>query len=90
MGKIREILRLKAEAAMSDRKIHTVIGSSRSTVQLPGDNGFVDYAGQAVPFVDRLTDEVRAAQMFIVARGCSNYTFAEATWAQVLPIPGAR
>jgi transposase len=181
MRKIREILRLKAEAAMSDRKIAAVIGSSRSTVQeclrrcrqagigwplpaevdeaaliarlyqraaparrvveidfgyvhrelarrgvtrellwqehkaghpegvqytafcnqyrrwlatqelvlrqehLPGDKGFVDYAGQTVPVVDRLTGEVRQAQIFICVLGCSNYTFAEATLTQASP-----
>lgn len=51
---------------------------------LPGDKGFVDYAGQTVPLVDRLTGEVRQAQVFITVLGCSNYTFAEATWTQAL------
>lgn len=52
---------------------------------LPGDKGFIDYAGQTVPIVDRLTGEVRQAQVFIAVLGCSNYTFAEATWTQALP-----
>jgi transposase len=52
---------------------------------LPGDKAFVDYAGQTVPIVDRLTGEVRPAQVFIAVLGCSNYTFAEATWSQKLP-----
>lgn len=181
MRKITEILRLKAEAAMSDRRIAAVIGSSRSTVQeclrrcreagigwplpseldeaaliarlyqrtaparrvikidfaqvhrelarpgvtrellwqeykgrhpagvqytafcnqyrrwlvtqelllrqehLPGEKGFVDYAGQTVPVVDRLTGEIRTAQIFVAILGCSNYTFCEATWSQKLP-----
>jgi transposase len=33
MRKIKEILRLKAEAGLSDRKIAAAVGSSRSTVQ---------------------------------------------------------
>jgi len=52
---------------------------------LPGDKAFVDYAGQTVPIVDRHSGEVRAAQVFIAVLGCSNYTFAEATWSQKLP-----
>lgn len=180
MRKIKEILRLKAELAMSDRKIAAAVGSSRSTVQeclrrcrqagigwpllahldeeaiiarlyeraTParraieidfahvhrelarpgvtrellwqehksahpqgvqytafcnqyrrwlgsqelvlrqahnrGDKAFIDYAGQTVPVVDRLTGEVRAAQIFVAVLGCSNYTFAEATFSQRL------
>lgn len=180
MRKIKEILRLKAEAGLSDRKIAAAVGSSRSTVQeclrrcrqagigwplpadldeaaiiarlyeraaparraveidfahvhrelarpgvtrellwqehksahpqgvqytafcnqyrrwlasqelvlrqahIPGDKAFVDYAGQTVPVVDRLTGEVRAAQIFVAVLGCSNYTFAEATFSQRL------
>lgn len=49
---------------------------------LPGDKAFMDYAGQTVPVVDRLTGEVRQAQVFIAVLGCSNYTYAEATWSQ--------
>lgn len=180
MRKIKEILRLKSEAGLSDRRIAAAVGSSRSTVQeclrrcrqagigwpvpadldeaaiiarlyeraaparraieidfahvhrelarpgvtrellwqehksahpqgvqytafcnqyrrwlasqelvlrqahLPGDKAFVDYAGQTVPVVDRLTGEVRAAQIFVAVLGCSNYTFAEATFSQTL------
>jgi hypothetical protein len=39
---------------------------------LPGDKAFVDYAGHTVPVVDRLTGEVRPAQIFIAVLGCSN------------------
>jgi transposase len=180
MRKIKEILRLKAEAGLSDRKIAAAVGSSRSTVQEclrrcrqagigwplpadldeaaiiarlyeraaparraieidfahvhrelarpgvtrellwqehksahpqgvqytafcnqyrrwlashelvlrqahnPGDKAFIDYAGQTVPVIDRLTGEVRAAQIFVAVLGCSNYTFAEATFSQRL------
>ncbi|MGQ0428763.1 MAG: IS21 family transposase [Gammaproteobacteria bacterium] len=52
---------------------------------LPGDKGFVDYAGQTVPITDRLSGEQQPAQVFIAVLGCSNYTFAEATWTQGLP-----
>ena len=46
---------------------------------------FVDYAGQTVPVVDRETGELREAQIFVAVLGASNYTYAEATWAQALP-----
>jgi len=51
----------------------------------PGDKLFVDYAGPTVGIVDRHTGEVRQAQIFVAVLGCSNYTFAEATWTQALP-----
>lgn len=51
----------------------------------PGDKLFVDYAGQTVPITDRHTGEQREAQVFIGVLGCSNYTFAEATWSQQRP-----
>lgn len=54
-------------------------------VHAPGDKLFVDYAGQTIGIVDRGTGEVRHAQIFVAVLGCSNYTFAEATWTQTLP-----
>lgn len=51
----------------------------------PGEKLFVDYAGQTVPVVDRHTGEARPAQIFVAVLGCSNYTFAEASWTQALP-----
>ena len=51
----------------------------------PGEKLFVDYAGQTVPLTDRYTGEARAAQIFVAVLGCSNYTFAEATFSQQLP-----
>ena len=52
---------------------------------LGGDKLFVDYAGSTVPvIVDRLTGEVRAAQIFVAVMGASNFTYAEATWTQGL------
>jgi transposase len=50
-----------------------------------GDKLFVDYAGDTVPvIVDRLTGEVRQAQIFVAVMGASNFTYAEATWTQTL------
>ena len=51
----------------------------------PGEKLFVDYAGQTVAVIDRYTGETRSAQIFVAALGCSNLTFAEATWSQKLP-----
>jgi transposase len=51
----------------------------------PGDKLFVDYAGQTVPIVDRYTGEIREAQIFVGVLGCSNLTYAEATWTQKIP-----
>jgi len=46
---------------------------------------FVDYAGDTVPvIVDRLTGQVRAAQIFVAVMGASNFTYAEASWTQAL------
>jgi len=50
-----------------------------------GEKLFVDYAGQGVPIVDRITGEIRDAQVFIATMGASNFTYAEATWTQTLP-----
>ena len=50
-----------------------------------GDKLFVDYAGDTVPvIVDRLTGEMRQAQIFVAVMGASNFTYAEATWTQTL------
>ena len=50
-----------------------------------GEKLFVDYAGQTMEIVNRLTGEVKTAQIFVAVLGASNYTFAEATWSQSLP-----
>ena len=51
-----------------------------------GERLFVDYAGDGVPVViDRLTGEIRMAQIFVAALGASSFTFAKATWTQALP-----
>jgi transposase len=49
-----------------------------------GDKLFVDYAGDTVPAIDRLTGEVREAQIFVAVMGASNFTYVEATWTQGL------
>ena len=50
-----------------------------------GDKLFVDYAGDTVPvIIDRLTGEVREAQIFVAVMGASNFTYVEATWTQAL------
>ena len=55
-------------------------------IHVGGDKLFVDYAGDSMPvIVDRLTGEVREAQIFVAVMGASNFTSAEATWTQGLP-----
>jgi transposase len=50
-----------------------------------GDKLFVDYAGDTVPVViDRLTGEIREAQIFVAVLGASNFIYAEASWTQGL------
>ncbi|MGO3934275.1 IS21 family transposase [Rhodopseudomonas pseudopalustris] len=51
-----------------------------------GERLFVDYAGDGVPVVvDRLTGEIRNAQIFVAVLGASSFTFAHAGWTQALP-----
>ena len=50
-----------------------------------GERLFVDYAGDGVPVViDRLTGEMRVAQIFVAVLGASSFTFAWASWTQAL------
>jgi transposase len=50
-----------------------------------GDKLFVDYAGATVPvIIDRMTGEVRQAQIFVAVMGASSFTYVEATWTQTL------
>jgi transposase len=50
-----------------------------------GEKLFVDYAGDTVPvIIDRLTGEIREAQIFVAVMGASNFMHAEATWSQEL------
>jgi transposase len=50
-----------------------------------GERLFVDYAGQTVPVIDPETGEIRQAHIFVATLGASNYTYAEAQWAEDLP-----
>ena len=50
-----------------------------------GDKVFVDYSGKKIAIVDRLTGEVREAEIFVAVLGASSFTYAEATWTQQLP-----
>ena len=47
-----------------------------------GQKCFVDFAGQTMPVVDSESGVIRSASIFVAVLGGSNYTFAEATWAQ--------
>ena len=50
-----------------------------------GERLFVDYAGDGVAVViDRLTGEIRKAQIFVAVLGASSFTFARASWTQAL------
>jgi len=57
---------------------------SMRQVHKAGEKMFVDYAGQTVPITDRLTGEIRKAEIFVAVLGASNYTYTEATWSQSL------
>lgn len=51
-----------------------------------GERLFVDYAGDGIPVViDRLSGEIRKAQIFVAVLGASSFTFAHAGWTQSLP-----
>ena len=51
-----------------------------------GERLFVDYAGDGAPvMVDRLTGEIKKAQIFVAVLGASSFTFAHASWTQTLP-----
>ena len=50
-----------------------------------GEKLFVDYAGDTVPvIIDRLTGEMRAAQIFVAVLGASSFSYAQASWTQGL------
>ncbi|MEJ2724943.1 MAG: IS21 family transposase [Deltaproteobacteria bacterium] len=52
---------------------------------LAGEKMFVDFAGQTVDVIDSATGEVTKALIFIAVLGASNYTYAEAVFAESLP-----
>ena len=63
--------------------LYTEILTSRRNVA--GERLFLDYAGDGVPVViDRLTGEIRMAQIFVAVLGASSFTYARATWTQTL------
>jgi transposase len=49
-----------------------------------GEKLFVDFCGQTVGVTDRVTGEIRPAQIFVAVWGASNYTYAEALASQSL------
>jgi transposase len=62
-----------------ERRLSVTMRQSHSA----GEKLFVDYAGDGVPVVvDRLTGELRNAQVFVAVLGASSFTYAQATWTQ--------
>ena len=47
-----------------------------------GDKLFVDFAGDTIPIFDVDTGESTPAHIFVGVLGCSNYTYAQATWTE--------
>ena len=50
-----------------------------------GEKLFVDYAGQTIPIMDPVYEQIKEAYLFIAALGASSYTFAWASFSQDLP-----
>ena len=81
--RVARMLRLALITAGAFAK--TVSVTMRQT-HVAGEWLVVDYAGDGVPVViDRLTGEIRMAQIFVAVLGASSFTFAKATWTQALP-----
>ena len=52
-------------------------------VHKAGEKLFIDYAGTTVPIViNKKTDELQEAQIFVSCLGASQLTYIEATWTQ--------
>ncbi len=49
-----------------------------------GQKTFIDYSGDKISIVDRMTGEILGAEIFIAVLGASSFTYAEATWTQTL------
>jgi transposase len=49
-----------------------------------GDKVYIDYAGATLPYVDKDTGEVKAAQVFVAVMGWSQYAYVEATPSQAV------
>ena len=68
------------------RSFEKTVSMTMRQTHAAGERLFVDYAGDGVPVViDRLTGEIRMAQIFVAVLGASSFTFAKATWTQALP-----
>jgi transposase len=67
------------------RSFETKLSVTMRQTHVGGDKLFVDYAGDTVPvIIDRLTGEMRQAQIFVAVMGASNFTYVEASWTQGL------
>lgn len=60
------------------------LGVSLRQVHRAGEKAFVDFSGKRPRIIDRVTGEVREAELFVMTLGASNYTYAEATLTQKL------
>ena len=68
------------------RAFETKLSPTMRQTHAAGERLFVDYAGDGVPvLIDRLTGEMRKAQIFVAVLGASSFTFAHASWTQTLP-----
>ena len=68
------------------RSFESKLSPTMRQTHAAGERLFVDYAGDGVPVViDRLTGEIRKAQIFVSVLGASSFTYARATWTQGLP-----
>jgi transposase len=68
------------------REWESLLPVTMRQTHVAGERMFVDYAGDGVPVViDRLTGELRKAQIFVAVLGASSFTFAHASWTQTLP-----
>ncbi|MBU6408656.1 MAG: IS21 family transposase [Alphaproteobacteria bacterium] len=68
------------------RAFEKTLSVTMRQTHVAGERLFVDYAGDGVPVVvDRLTGEVRMAQIFLAVLGASGFLFAKSTWTQTLP-----
>src|SRR5271166_716172 len=85
---VRETLK-RAETAgiawpLPDDMTDAALAATMRQTHAAGERLFVDYAGDGVPVVvDRLTGEIRMAQIFVAVLGASSFTFATRT--QALP-----
>jgi transposase len=68
-----------------NRAFEKTLSPTMRQTHAAGERLFVDYAGDGVAVVDRLTGEIRMAQLFVAVLGASSFTFAHASWTQTLP-----